>query len=242
MKQALSFALAFASLPAFATNPVVDKLGKDAQVVHAWLAESVAPDASAQIAIDLKLCEGPEVRPNFRNTKDCSRQVEALAQLPGHGSFKTSPLMTRFLVNEIERGADGRVHSRFAYGHLVDIRLAVLDSALAQPSFRGIGFWSTNDGSIVVDPSRLHTVGHTKLKTGEDVTIFRFLGWMPAVFGESKAKWDAGHLGFKAFSVHADAQGETHVWEEVEGNFDIARTTAFGGESVIDRRADLLVP
>jgi hypothetical protein len=237
-----------------------EEVGVDAQVLQIWTPGRVFPTAShgwlgsapSDVSLD---ASNPRECPTLRawttaSTKDFeSREVDCAAALGAAAPFDVDgspgPVMTpvRFVVTT--RRDDGFVTADPDFCSRVEVRVVVRDASLAERSFAGIGFWSSRGDSFTPRAS-LQLVGHARLATGDEASVFRFTGISTCI--SSAHHSTSGNLyqtfAFKPYAAYDRAGTRYRVWENIAGNHLIGKSWPGAQPSVdtvaFDRQRDLL--
>jgi hypothetical protein len=137
------------------------------------------------------------------------------------------------------------------YCTYLEVRVVVREAALAQPSFAGVGFW-TSRGERFAPKNELQEVGQTRLANGDSAKVFRFTGISTCISSAHNSTSGNTYQTFAfkpyaAYDVRDQGNGDVkrfRVWERIEGNHTIGRSWP-GSRPVVDsagfdRQGDLL--
>jgi hypothetical protein len=221
-----------------------EQTGTDVQVLQIWTPGRAFPSAShgwlggapGDVSLD---ADDPRVCNTLRTFAATSaqayesREVDCTGALAAKAPFDVTgvpgPVMTpaRFILTK--RLADGYVFADPDYCNRIELRVVVRDAAAAQPSFAGIGFWSSH-GDSFAPSSELQAVGQTRLARGDAATIYRFSGISTCV--SSAHGSTSGNMyqtfSFKPYVAYDRREnGEVtryRVWEDIRGNHTIGRS------------------
>ncbi|MDB4933953.1 MAG: hypothetical protein JWP87_925 [Labilithrix sp.] len=236
-----------------------DQAGIDAQVLQIWTPGRLYPQAPQpwqsagpkDVSIDAKsACTVLETNSwsHWEDRKvDCAPAFAAAA--PFDVTHAAGPVMTpvRFTVSKDVTGSAVYVDPDFC--NMVEVRVVVREAAAAQPSFAGVGFW-TSRGDSLTAKNDLQEVGRAQLVNGEAAIVYRFSGISTCI---SSAHNSTSGNSFQTFAFKpyaafdTNAGGETRryrVWEKIQGNHTIGRSWP-GSQPVVDstgfdRQRDLL--
>lgn len=242
-----------------------DQVGTDVQVLQVWTPGRLFPQAAqpwqsptpSDVTID-------SVDPNACTTLRTSvtqgtslwenREVDCTAALAKATPFDVTnvpgPVMTDVRFTVSKQVSNGYTRVDPDYCSRIELRAVVRDAALSQPSFTGIGFY-TSRGETFIPKAQLQAVGHARLVSGEDATVYRFTGLSTCI---SSAHNSTSGNAFQTFSFKPYAayeapgeHGETNryrVWENIAGNHAIGRSWPGATPRVdsqgFDRQHDLL--
>lgn len=236
-----------------------DQTGIDAQVLQVWTpgrlfprtpqgwqgpqANDVSLDAdTACTTLDTRRWSHWEDR-----SMDCTSAFAAAA--PFDVTRAAGPVMTpvRFTVTKDQNGGAMYVDPDFC--NRVELRVVVREAAQAQPSFAGVGFWSSR-GERFTAKNELQEVGRTRLANGEGAIVYRFTGISTCISSAHNSTSGNAYQTFSfkpyaAYDAPAGSDGHRYrVWERIAGNHTIGKSWP-GSRPVIDatgfdRQAELL--
>jgi hypothetical protein len=175
---------------------------------------------------------------------DCAAALSAATPLDGTGP--TAPAMTPVHFMITKRLSDGYLFVDPDYCNRLELRAVVRDAAMSQPTFAGIGFWSSR-GDVFTPKSDLRPVGHVTLAGGEPATVFRFTGISTCV--SSAHSSTSGNIfqtfSFKPYAAYEGDDGARYrVWESIRGNHRLGRSwpgeTPAVDATAFDRQNELL--
>lgn len=242
-----------------------DQAGIDVQVLQIWTAGKAFPVApqpwQGSQASDITIhAEDPNVCTTLRTwtTQTSSswedREVDCTSALGKAAPFDLTqapgPVMTPVRFHISKRLPDGQLYVDPDFCSRVETRVVVRDAALSQPSFAGIGFY-TSRGDSFTPKADLQAVGHVRLKNGDDATVYRFTGLSTCI--SSAHNSTSGNMyqtfSFKPYAAYdgTSESGEPtrfRVWEDIRGNHAIGRSWPGSSPRVdalsFDRQDDLL--
>jgi hypothetical protein len=231
-------AAAASALAGVARADVVTQSSTDVQALQAWRADAYQ--------LDPQRCVGPAPAPGQRVDQDCAAQGAELARAPW--ADRASPSVNDWRL-PVENH-NGYVYSRYASGHLVELRVLVKRAALDAPSFTGVGFYASNalgSGLRFVPKAALHVVSpkDVTLASGEPAAVLRFVLAMPGESGDSSTGWAMASVAFKPYVEFQDGATTYRNWEPVSDDFRVYREPNGGGRhqsTSFDRQAELLRP
>jgi hypothetical protein len=153
----------------------------------------------------------------------------------------------RFTVTKDVNGGQMFVDPDFC--SRVELRVVVREAAASQPSFSGVGFW-TSRGESFTPKNELQEVGRTRLASGEGAIVYRFSGISTCISSAHNSTSGNAYqtFSFKPYAAYdAEGGGEARryrVWENIRGNHTIGRSWP-GAQPVVDasgfdRQGDLL--
>ncbi|HEY8077838.1 MAG TPA: hypothetical protein VIF62_27115 [Labilithrix sp.] len=233
----------------------VDQVGIDAQVLQIWTQARVFPTTSPggwfsptakDVKLDASSCPATSTRTSGSYEErdlDCSDAFSRLTPFDGDG--KPGPRLSPILFTSERSLPNGPAYLDPDYCNTVELRLVVRDAASAQASFAGVGFY-TSKGDSFTSKSDLQAVGHTRLKNGDDATVYRFDGISTCISSahNSTSGNEFQTFAFKPYAAY-DVDGTRYrVWENIRGNHTIGRSWP-GEQPVVDatgfdRQHDLL--
>lgn len=237
-----------------------DEAGIDAQVLQVWtpgrlFPQAVQPwfgprpgDASVVAAAACEVLE-TSTWSHYDNTRvDCTKAFASAVPFDVTGA--AGPVMTpiRFTVTKDQSG--GGVYVDPDYCNYVEVRVVARDAAVADPSFSGIGFW-TSKGDSFAPKAALQEVGKTRLASGDAATVYRFTGISTCI--SSAHNSTSGNMyqtfSFKPYAAYdvPQSSGDVkryRVWERIQGNHTIGRSSPGYRPAVdatsFDRQGELL--
>jgi hypothetical protein len=237
----------------------VEESGVDAQVLQVWTPGRLFPAVAqgwqsprpgdATIDADTA-CTTLETRGWSHwldKTVDCEAAFASAA--PFDLTHAPGPVMTpvHFTVSKDVNGGQLYVDPDFC--SYLELRVVARDAATTQPSFAGIGFW-TSRGEHFTPKGALQAVGQTRLANGEAATVFRFTGISTCI--SSAHSSTSGNMyqtfAFKPYAAYDAPDGNDtkrfRVWERIQGNHLIGRSWPGAQPAVdatsFDRQAELL--
>lgn len=221
-----------------------DQAGIDVQVLQVWTPGRVFPKKSADPWFGLRpgdveldatgTCSTVDTQQlgDWLDTRlDCVKALGAAAPFDVTG--KAGPVLSpiRFTATRnTAPGGDSRVFLDPDYCNMIEVRLVARSAAVAAPSFAGIGFY-TSKGDSFAPKSELQEVGRTRLRNGDDATVFRWSGISTCI--SSAHNSTSGNIyqtfSFKPYAAFdaPQANGDTkryRVWERIEGNHTLGRS------------------
>jgi hypothetical protein len=238
-----------------------DQSGIDAQVLQVWTPGRLFPrppqawqgsQSDRDVSIDADTaCTTLETRSWSHwedHTVDCAAAFASAA--PFDVTQAAGPVMTPVKFNVSKDVNGGAIYVDPDFCNRVELRVVVRESAAAQPSFAGVGFWSSR-GDRFTAKSELQEVGRTRLAGGEGAIVYRFSGISTCISGAHNST--SGNMyqtfSFKPYAAYdaTGADGESkryRVWESIRGNHTIGRSWP-GSQPVVDsngfdRQAELL--
>ncbi len=233
----------------------VDQTGIDAQVLQVWTPGRLFPTASPGgwfgptakgAKLDASACTTTRSQTFGEYTErdvDCTPDFAKAAPFDVDG--KPGPVMTPVRFTIEGRTAGGPQYTDPDYCNYVELRLVVRDAAASQPSFAGVGFY-TSKGDSFAKKEDLQAVGHTRLKNGDDATVYRFTGISTCISSahNSTSGNEFQTFAFKPYAAYDVAGTRYRVWESNKGNFELGRSWP-GEQPVVDsqgfdRQHDLL--
>jgi hypothetical protein len=229
--------------------------GRAYPVLQRWLGGTPQPGDVTLNAAAPDACKTVRTYPSSSAQAYENREVDCTAALADAAGFDITgapgPVMTpaRFILTT--RMSDGYVFADPDYCSRIEVRVVVRDEAAAQPSFSGIGFWSSA-GESFTPKSELQAVGRTRLVRGDLATVYRFTGLSTCV---SSAHGSTSGNTYQTFSFKPYAAYDRvddvdvsryRVWEDIRGNHTIGRSWPGAIPRIdaqgFDRQADLLAP
>lgn len=235
-----------------------DQAGIDAQVLQVWTPGRVFPlpvqpwqsGGPSDVVIDASTaCPTIESRtfaPWTYDTVDCGAALAKAA--PFDVTHAAGPVVSPVRFTVTRNGAAVNVDPDFC--DRIEVRVVVREAAATQPSFAGVGFWSSRgDGFTAKDA--LQEVGRVTLANHEAAIVYRFSGISTCI--SSAHNSTSGNMyqtfsfkPFAAFDVTA-ADGEAtryRVWERIMGNHTLGRSWPGSQPAVdskgFDRQGELL--
>jgi hypothetical protein len=231
----------------------VDQAGIDAQVLQIWTGGRLFPETSpggwfSPTAKDPKIdptsCPATGTFAGGTETAvDCADAFAHAAPFDVDG--KSGPVFTPVSFTIYQSPAGGTKYIDPDYCRYVELRVVVRDAASSAPTFAGVGFW-TSHGETFAKKGDLQAVGHTRLKNGDNATVYRFSGISTCISSahNSTSGNEFQTFAFKPYAAY-DVDGTRYrVWESIQGNFNLGRSWP-GATPVInsdgfDRQGDLL--
>lgn len=226
-----------------------DQAGIDAQVLQVWTPGRLFPRPpqgwqgarAGDVSIDADTaCTTLETR-NWSHwedhTVDCAAAFASAA--PFDLTHAAGPVMTPVKFNVSKDVNGGAIYVDPDFCNMVELRVLVREAAAAQPSFAGVGFWSSR-GDRFTPKGELQEVGRTRLANGEGAIVYRFTGLSTCI--SSAHSSTSGNMyqtfSFKPYAAYdaAAADGDTkryRVWEAIRGNHTLGRSWP-GSQPVVD--------
>jgi hypothetical protein len=236
-----------------------DQSGIDVQTLQVWTPGRVFPTQTPggwfsptdqDAKLDAARC--PQVSSTSFNGTETTATVDctdAFAQAkPFDVDGKTGPTMDPVdFTFEVQNGQF--TYPDPDYCKRIELRIVARDAATSQPSFAGIGFF-TSKGDTFTPKERLQAVGHTTLKNGDPATVYRFSGISTCISSQDSTSGNEFQtFFFKPYAgyrvdVNLEEGPLYRVWEAINGNFGLGKSWP-GAVPVVnsdgfDRQADLL--
>jgi hypothetical protein len=237
-----------------------DEAGLDAQVLQVWTPGRVFPGArqgatASDVSFDADTqCATLEARSWLTwqaRVVDCAAALAAAAPYDLTGT--PGPLLTPVLFSVTKDLAAGKLEVDPDSCSRIELRLVVREAAVAQPSFAGVGFW-TSRGDRFTPKGALQEVSRARLVNGDPAVVYRFTGVSTCLSSESAASSQPFYqtFSFKPYAAYDATPGggsEAHryrVWERVPFNHTLGRS-APGDQPLVDRtsfdrQGELLAP
>jgi hypothetical protein len=235
-----------------------DQAGIDAQVLQVWTPGRLFPlapqpwqgaranDVSINAASACPTIESRSFAPWTYDTVDCDAALANVA--PFDVTHAAGPVMAPVRFTVTRNGAAINVDPDFC--DRIEVRVVVREAAATQPSFAGVGFWSSRgDGFTAKDA--LQEVGRATLANHEAAIVYRFTGISTCISSahNSTSGNEFQTFSFKPYAAFdvAPPDGEAkrfRVWERISGNHTIGRSWP-GSQPIVDstafdRQAELL--
>ena len=238
-----------------------DQAGIDAQVLQVWTPGRLFPrpaqpwqsPRTSDVAIDAATTACATLESHrwshwVDDTVDCTQALAAAA--PYDVTHAPGPVMSpvRFTASKDQSGSGVYVDPDFC--DRIEVRVVVREASVAQPSFAGVGFWSSR-GDTFTAKDALQEVGRATLANGEAAIVYRFTGISTCI--SSAHNSTSGNMfqtfSFKPYAAFdvAPSDGETkrfRVWERMSGNHTIGHSWPGSTPRVdatgFDRQAELL--
>jgi hypothetical protein len=237
-----------------------DESGIDVQVLQIWTPGRLFPmapqpwqsagpqDVSINADTGCTLVDTRSWSHWVDRTVDCTSAFGSAA--PFDVTHEQGPVITpvRFTVSKDVNGSQTYVDPDFC--SFFELRAVVREAAVAQPSFAGVGFF-TSRGETFTSKSDLQEVGRVHLANGDGAIVYRFTGISTCI--SSAHSSTSGNMyqtfTFKPYAAYDAVApgGETkryRVWERINGDHAIGHSWP-GSQPVVDssgfdRAAELL--
>ena len=235
-----------------------DQAGIDAQVLQVWTPGRLFPlapqpwqgarpnDVSIDATTACPTVESRSFAPWTYDTVDCAAALASAA--PFDVTHAAGPVMAPVRFTVTKNGSAINVDPDFC--DRIEVRVVVREAAATQPTFAGVGFWSSRGESFTAKDA-LQEVGRTTLANHEAAIVYRFTGISTCI--SSAHNSTSGNMyqtfSFKPYAAFdvAPSGGDTQryrVWERISGNHTIGRSWPGSQPAVdstgFDRQADLL--
>jgi len=237
-----------------------DQAGIDAQVLQVWTPGRLFPRPpqpwqgarAHDVSIDADAaCTILETRTWSHwedHTVDCAAAFASAA--PFDVTHAAGPVMTPVRFNVSKDVDGGALYVDPDFCNMVEVRVVVREAAAAQPSFAGVGFWSSR-GDRFTAKADLQETGRTRLANGEGAIVYRFSGISTCISSAHNSTSGNTYqtFSFKPYAAYdaTSVDGEAkryRVWESIRGNHTLGRSWP-GSQPVVDssgfdRQAELL--